>query len=195
LNAPVPVDPGSYKIGSGDSLTIAVFQVADLNRTVTVSETGTILLPLVGSVSVAGLTAQQISSTLTARLNRYLQSPQVSVEVAAYNSQKFSVDGAIKKPGVYPIKGQTSLMQAIAEAGGLGPIADESSVVVFRQIKGRKYAAIFDLNKIRSGQMPDPSMVKNDVVYVEESGTKRFAENLKAYLLPAASFARLVTPI
>jgi polysaccharide export outer membrane protein len=112
--------------------------------------------------------------------------------VKEYNSQKFTVEGSVREPGVYPIKGQTTLLQAIASAKGLGNLADASSVYMFRQINGRKYAARFDLNKIRSGKLPDPTLRTKDIVYVEESGSKRVFEYLKPFLSPASVFIRFI---
>ena len=111
----------AYEIGPLDVLDISVFQVPDLTKSVQVSDTGTINLPLVGEIAVAGRTAQEVERDLTSRLGaKYLQNPQVTVYVKDYNSQRVTVTGAVSKPGVYPIKGRTSLMQVVAMAGGLG---------------------------------------------------------------------------
>ena len=115
-----PSADSAYKIGPLDTLDISVFQVPDLTKSVQVSSTGTINLPLVGEIAVAGRTAQEVERDLTSRLGaKYLQNPQVTVYVKDYNSQRVTVDGAVKRPGVYPIKGETSLSQVVAEAGGM----------------------------------------------------------------------------
>jgi polysaccharide export outer membrane protein len=95
-------DPSSsaYKIGPLDVLDISVFKVAELSKSVQVADGGTINLPLVGEVPAAGKTAQEVETDLTAKLGaKYLQSPQVTVFVKEYNSQRVTVDGAVKKPG------------------------------------------------------------------------------------------------
>ena len=102
-----------------DVLDISVFQVPELTKSVQVADTGTINLPLLGEVVVAGRTAQQVERDLTTKLGaKYLQNPQVTVFVKEYNSHQVTIQGEIKKPGVFPLKGSTSLLQLIALAGG-----------------------------------------------------------------------------
>ena len=109
-----------YRIGPFDVLDISVFQVPELTKSVQVADSGTINLPLVGEVHVAGRTPQQLEHDLTARLGaEYLQNPQVTVVVKEYNSQNVTISGAVKKPGVYPIRGRTTLLQMVALAGDL----------------------------------------------------------------------------
>ena len=78
-------------------------------------------------------TAQEVERDLTSKLGaKYLKSPQVTVLVKEYNSQRVTVEGAVKTPGVHAIKGKTSLVQLIAIAGGLDRRSYDSTVVVFR---------------------------------------------------------------
>ena len=162
-----------YKIGASDVLKITVFQVDDLNRSVQVSGNGTITLPLIGQVTASGRTAQQVESDIAARLRaRYLQSPQVTVFIDQYNSQKVTVGGAVKKPGVYPVKGSLTLLEAIATAEGMDNVADPSNVVVFRDQAGARYVGRFNVDQMRAGAMRDPLMQNGDVVMVDSSGAK-----------------------
>src|SRR5262249_3836623 len=131
----------SYKIGPMDVLDISVFQVPDLTKSVQVSDTGTINLPLVGEVPVAGKTSQEVERDLTAKLGaKYLQNPQVTVYVKEYNSQQVTIEGAVQKPGIFSIKGKTSLLQLIAMANGFDPNSDWT-VLVLRESNGRRKAA------------------------------------------------------
>lgn len=167
--------PGSatYKVGPQDVLEVSVFKVPELSKTVQVSESGSINLPLVGEVAAAGKTAQEIERDLTKKLGaKYLQSPQVTVFVKEYNSQRVTVDGAVRKPGVYPIRGETSLVQAIAMAEGTDTNTASSNVVVFRTVDGQRSAARFDLADIRDGKATDPIMKEGDVVVVDTSTGK-----------------------
>ena len=150
-----------------------------------VSDTGTINLPLVGEVQVAGKTPQQVERDLTARLGaKYLQNPQVTVYVKEYNSQQLTVEGNVGKPGVFPIKGKTSLLQVIAMAGGMGDTSDWT-VLVLRQSNGRRQAAKFDVDAIQKGQADDPVMQSGDIVIAGTSAIKKgFGTVLKA--LPIA---------
>src|SRR5262245_29570354 len=149
---------GSYRIGALDVLDITVFQVPELTKSVQVGDNGMINLPLVGEVNVGGKTPNEVERELTAKLGaKYLQNPQVSVYVKEYNSQSVTVSGAVNKPGVYQIKGKTSLMQAIAMAGDLNPNSD-SSILILRQRDGKRLAGRFDLSAIQNGQADDPTL-------------------------------------
>jgi polysaccharide export outer membrane protein len=179
--------PGSsaYRIGALDVLDISVFQVPELTKTVQVADTGTINLPLVGEVSVVGKTAQEVERALTAKLGaKYIQDPQVTVYVKEYNSQQITVEGAIKKPGVFPLKGKTSLLQVIALADGFDPNSDWT-VLILRQSNGKRSAAKFDVNAIQKGRAEDPLLQPGDVVVAGSSAIKAgFNSILKA--LPVA---------
>ena len=131
-------------------LDITVFKVPELSKTIQVSETGTINLPLVGEVQAAGKTTQELERFLTAKLGAtYLQNPQVSVLVKENNSQHVVVQGAVEKTGVYPIRGKTTLMELVAMAGGLKNTSD-STVLVVRQAAGKTVGS-----KIRHGRDPE----------------------------------------
>ncbi len=177
--------PGStaYKIGPLDVLDISVFKVPELSRSVQVADVGSINLPLVGEIQAAGKTSREVEQDLTAKLGaKYLQSPQVTVYVKEYNSRRVTVDGAVKKPGVYPIRGKTTLVQFLAMAEGPNEVSDTSSIVVFRTANGKKSAAKFDLDEIRNGAAPDPVIQEGDVIVVNESMTKTAFQNfLKAF--------------
>jgi polysaccharide biosynthesis/export protein len=184
--------PGStaYKVGPQDLLEISVFNVPELSKKVEVAAEGTINLPLVGEVHAAGLTARQIEQKVTRLLGeKYLQNPQVTILVAEYNSQRVTIEGAVKKPGVYPIKGQLTLLQSIAVAQGLERTAD-TSVLVFRKKNGRRAAARFELDEIRSGKIKDPRLAAGDVVVVKTSFSKEAFDNV----LRAVPLARVFVP-
>lgn len=180
--------PGNtaYKIGPQDVLDISVFKVPELSKSVQVADSGTINLPLVGEVPAAGKTAQEVERELTKKLGaKYLQSPQVTVFVKEYNSQRVTIEGAVKKPGVYPVRGKTSLLQFIALAEGLDPAAQDE-IVVFRQADGKRIAGKFDIEEIRAGRLADPLIREGDVIVVGSSGMKAAWQNfLKA--VPAAA--------
>jgi polysaccharide export outer membrane protein len=162
-----------YRVGAQDLLEISVFGVDSLNKTVRVNSNGQITLPLIGGVQAGGHTIPELEQDIAAKLSKsYLQNPQVSVFVKEYTSQRITLEGALKNPGIYPITGKTTLLQSVALAGGLDPLADLGGVVVFRQIKGKKMAAVFDMRKLRSGQMPDPQVYGDDMIVVEASNSK-----------------------
>lgn len=177
-----PGDSGDYRIGPQDLLEISVFQVADLNRTVRVNTGGDVSLPLIGAVRVGGRTVHEVETDIAAKLSKsFLQDPQVSVFVKEFTSQRVTLEGALQKPGIYPLTGQTSLLQAIAMAQGLSELADTRGILVFRMIDGKKRAAVFDLGMIRKGKAEDPLIYGDDIVVVEQSGSKSmFSKFVKA---------------
>ena len=181
-----------YRIGPLDKLNIVVFQVADLTlQGVQVDGSGQMSLPLVGSILAAGKTTQELSVEIADRLRgRFLQDPQVSIWVQEAVSQKVTVDGAVREPGVYTMSGPTTLIQAVAMAKGPDArLANLTRVAIFRTIDGRRNAAVFDLKAIRSGKAEDPEILGNDVVVVESSALKgMFREVLGA--LPGLAIFR-----
>lgn len=162
-----------YRIGPQDLLTISVFGVPELNQDVRVNTSGDISLPLIGRLQAGGRTIQELEQDIATKLSAtMLQSPQVTVFIKEYTSQRVTVEGAVKKPGIFPITGRTSLLQAIATAGGLDELADPRALVIFRTIKGQKMAAVFDLEAIRHGAAEDPQVYGDDIVVVDISGSK-----------------------
>jgi polysaccharide export outer membrane protein len=160
-----------YRIGPEDLLEVQVFGVDQLTRTVRVNGRGLISLPLIGNVEVAGLTAQQAEALVVKKLGEsYLQDPQVSLFIKEYTSQRVIIEGAVNKPGVYPLRGPTTLLQSLAIAGGQGSLSDMAEVMLFRtEASGAKQTFTFDVDKIRSGQVPDPVVLNEDMIVVKRS--------------------------
>ncbi|WP_449448000.1 polysaccharide biosynthesis/export family protein [Thermomonas brevis] len=175
-----------YRIGAQDLLQISVFGVQDLDKEVRVNSNGQISLPLVGGVMAGGKTIPELETDLAKKYaDGFLQNPQVSVFVKEYTSQRVTLEGAVKKPGIYPITGRTSLLQAIALAEGVDDkIADLGGIVLMRQVGGRRKAAVYDLRLVRKGLVEDPQVYGDDIVVVEQSGSKsafrRFIETMPA---------------
>ncbi len=157
----------TYRIGAQDALEILVFGAPELTQTVQVSPTGQINLPLIGAVQAGGRTAPEVEAEIATRLRaKYLKSPQVNVYIKEFNSQKITVEGAVKKPGLYPITGQMSLLQAVALSGGFDDVASPRKVTIFRTIGGRATTATYDVSKINAGSAPDPNVQSGDIISV-----------------------------
>jgi polysaccharide export outer membrane protein len=168
-----------YRIGPSDLLSVTVFQTKDLDRDVRVDNAGQVSLPLIGTVEAAGRTAHELEADLAARYGtRYLQNPQISVFVKEFASQRVTVDGAVGKPGIYPLTTRLTLLQAISLAEGLDENASEHNVFVFRNVQGKRQFARFDLEAIRNGSNDDPDIQGEDVIVVDTSGGKVFLQNL-----------------
>jgi polysaccharide export outer membrane protein len=172
-------------------LDFSVFKAPELQRTAAVSEDGTINLPLVGEIPASGRTASELERDIAQRLGKkYLQNPQVTIVVREYNSQRITLEGAIKKPGVYPLKGKTTLLQAVATAEGFSDLA-EQTVVVFRQTNGQRTAAKFDIAEIRSGSAADPVLQAGDTIVASNSVAKETFQTIIKAIPLATVFALL----
>lgn len=160
-----------YRIGVGDKINVRVFQVPDLSfDNLVIDTSGNVQMPLIGAVRGSGRTPSEMSADIATRLSaRFLRDPQVTVTVTEAASQKITIDGAVAKPGVYEMRGSTSLLQAVAMAEGPTRLADLSKVAVFRTIEGRRSVALFDLGAIRQGRAEDPQVLGDDVVVVDTS--------------------------
>jgi len=167
------VGTAEYRIGGQDLIEISVFQVDELNRTVRINSSGQISLPLVGTLLAGGLTVSELEKLIATKLSEsYLQDPQVTVFVKEFSSQRITMEGAIGGPGVYPIQGRTTLLQAIAKAGGVTDLANLQGIVIFRKVDGQKMAAVFDLQAIRGGNAEDPEVYGDDVIVIDQSGPR-----------------------
>jgi polysaccharide export outer membrane protein len=173
-----PADPanGEYQIGADDTLEITVFQVPELSRTVQVDRNGEFVLPILGRVPAAGKTADELTAFLTDKLQgRYLKDPVIAVVVKVAAKNRVTVDGAVIKPGVYPLTGPTSLMQAVALANGPDPrVANMKRVTIVRAVDGRRESQTYDLAKIRDGKAVDPGVDADDIIIVEASSARSF---------------------
>jgi polysaccharide export outer membrane protein len=153
-----------------DTLKITVFQVADLSGEYEVDLAGRVGLPLIGNVKAIDLTTTQLDERITQMLSeKYLQHPDVTVGVKSSSTRVVTVDGSVRAPGVFPVRGEMTLMQVVAMARGTDDAANPHRVAIFRQIQGQRMAAAFDLISIRRGEMEDPKIYSGDIVVVDGS--------------------------
>ena len=165
----------------GDSLNISVWQDPKLNQTVVVGPDGTFGFPLAGHIRAAGRTPQQIERTLRQRLSKqYTGALDITVSLAKVNQEqealtqpKVYVTGEVQKPGAFPIDPpRTTVMQALALAGGLSPFAAGERIQVHRQRRGIDSIFTFDYNAYESGRKPAENIElhSGDVIVVPEKG-------------------------
>jgi len=121
-----------YVIGADDILSINVWNEPNLTRQVTVRSDGKISLPLVGEMQAAGRTPAELDEDITATLRSFITDPQVAVIVQEIKSQTFNILGQVGKPGSYPLTAATSVVDAIAMAGGLGTFAKKKGIYILR---------------------------------------------------------------
>lgn len=168
----VPLEAG-YKIAPMDTISVKVFKMPDLTGEYEVDLAGHISMPLIGEVRAYDLTTAQLDDALTHRLGeKYLENPDVSVGIKSSTRRNVTVDGAVTKSGSYAVNGPTTLMQAVAAAGGAREDANIRRVAVFRTISGQRQAAAFDLQAIRRGEAKDPPVYAGDIVVVDGSSIK-----------------------
>jgi len=176
-----------YRVGPLDVLDVEVFSVPDLTKSVRVSVGGEFTMPLVGTIPAAGKTAGEIEKEIATRLkDGFMENPQVTVFVKEYMSQRVTVEGAVREPGIFSLTGRTSLLQIIAMCKGLDELANPGGVVIYRNIDGRRYAAAFDIREIRAGRLIDPEVLGSDIVVVDFSGAR---SNLKDFLYAVPALA------
>lgn len=169
-----------YLIGPFDKLVIDVFGIEDLSKKeVQTDAGGRFSFPLAGIVEAGGKTPGEIEKLIEQRLRgRYVRNPQVTVNLRETVSQVVTVDGQVREPGLYPVVGRMTLMRAVATAKGLAEFAKQNDVVVFRTVKGRKMAALYNLKQIRRGVYEDPEIYANDVVVVGDSQARRLFKDV-----------------
>lgn len=193
LPAPENTQNGSEQpLSPNDVLDVNVFQVDNLNRTVQVDSNGQISLPLIGTITAAGKTVRQLEQEIeTAYGAKYLQSPDVSVFVKESIGQRITVDGEVNKAGIYPVASNSSLIDAIALAGGFNTVGDEKKVYIYRNIGPNTLVANYNVEEIRAGKMRNPRIYGGDKVVVFASKSKIAMNNLKDALGVASNAARI----
>ena len=144
--------PDSYRIGPEDVLQISVWKNEAMSRTVPVRPDGKISLPLVNDVQAAGLTALELRDVLTQKLKEYMPSPEVSVIVSDVRSFKVSVIGEVTRPARYELKTWTTVLDALALAGGFTPFAARSRIVILRPDGNTVTRIPFNYSKLISSE-------------------------------------------
>jgi polysaccharide export outer membrane protein len=179
-----------YRIAPLDKLTVTVFQVPDLSREVDVDLGGNITLPLVGTIRAVDQTTAQLQTQIEQALaQRYLRDPDVTITIRESSRRNITVEGSVRQPGVYPVNGPTTLIQAIAMARGTDENSNPRRVAVFRQIDGRRMAAAFDLTAIRRGNAENPVIYTGDIIVVDGSGLRAIQREIMS-TIPLLSIFR-----
>src|SRR6266567_8029772 len=122
-----------FTIGNDDVLAINVWKEPDISRSVPVRSDGKISLPLVGEVQAAGQTPVKLEQEIASKLQSYISQPEVTVMVQQINSQRFNILGQVARPGTFVITNSTTVLDAIALAGGFRDFAKQKSIYVLRQ--------------------------------------------------------------
>lgn len=159
-----------YIIGPEDVLEITVWRNQDLSKIVAVRPDGRISLPLIGDVTAVGKTPSRLTEEIASRLKEFKENPSVAIVVREVNSYSIYVLGEVARPGRYPLKSKTTLLQGITIAGGFTPVAARNKLVVFRLGEngsgGEKFKASYDDIVLRDGSNQNIELKPGDTVVV-----------------------------
>ena len=148
-----------FVIGNDDVLAVNVWKEPDVSRSVPVRSDGKISLPLVGEVQAAGKTPLALEQEIAGRLKNYISEPEVTVIVQQVNSQKFNILGQVVRPGSYVIANSTTVLDAIALAGGFRDFAKQKSIYVLREKPdGSQTRLAFNYKDVIKGKQPEQNI-------------------------------------
>lgn len=170
LSAAAPLAAEEYLVDEGDVLQISVFDHPDLATTVRVTADRQITVPLVGALSVQGLTVPQVATLVAARLgDGYILGPQVTVTVQEYRARKVNVIGRVNRPGAYEFRGRLTLLELLTRAGGLAPDAGATAAISGR---AGEAARTVDLRALllQGNTALDIEIRDGDSVHIAEAG-------------------------
>ena len=155
-------------------------QNSNISNQYIVSADGTIYLPLLQEIKVAGYTAKELSKEITNRYRRYLKQPYVKVRI---KNHKVFVLGEVKNEGVVPIEGNTiSVIEAISRSGGLTDYASRDKIRVIAKEGGKYKIRTLDMSKLSTLNIDSLVLRNNSIVYVEPRSSKAVRVGIQDYL-------------
>jgi polysaccharide biosynthesis/export protein len=152
-------DANGYVIGEQDQLTITVWKEKELSTSVVVRPDGKITVPLVGDVRVIGMTTLQLQALLSEKLKPFITVPQVTVAVSQINSRKIYLIGQVMREGTFPLNSSTTILQVIAEAGGLKDFAKRKNIYVLRQSENGEERYQFNYDAVIRGKKQEQNIL------------------------------------
>ena len=157
-----------YRLGPEDVIEVFVWKQPELTTTVVIRPDGRISLPLTNELEASGKTAIQLQKDITEKLREYITQPIVNVIVRQVNSLKISVLGEVRKPDVYRIKNQVTVLDAIAMAGGFTDLARPNRVIVIRNAQYGSQRIKINVKQVVADDGRAPFYLQPlDTVYVE----------------------------
>lgn len=180
-----------YLLRPADTISVTVFREPDFTlEAVRIGVEGNISMPMLGSISAAGMSAKQFEQDVTRRLMAVgVRAPMVSVNIVEYASHLVTVEGAVETPGVYTFQPGARLSSAIAMARGPKATAKREQVAVFRETEQGVMVAKFDYRQMSQGVMLDPVLQPGDRVVMGTSGLAVFWQDLLKALPAFGVFA------
>jgi protein involved in polysaccharide export with SLBB domain len=160
----------AYLLESGDDLEIKVYNIPELNATVRVRPDGKISLLLLNDVQAANLTTEQLTDVLSAGYAKYYHNPRVAVIVQSFSSMNVYVGGEVGHPGLIPLRGNITALQAVVQAGGLTETSRRTSLLVLRHLDtGAPQLLNLNVDEILANRAADVVLGASDVVYVPKT--------------------------
>jgi len=157
--APAAHSDDNYVIGANDVLSINVWKEPDVSRSVPVRSDGRISLPLVGELQAGGQTPRQLEQEIAKRLQNFISEPEVTVIVTESKSQKINILGMVARPGTYLLTGATTILDAVAMAGGFKDFAKQKSMYVLRAgPDGAQKRLPFNYKDVIKGKNPEQNI-------------------------------------
>lgn len=144
-------DDSAYRLGPEDQLRISVWDNKELTLDLVVRPDGKVSMPLIQDVVAEGLTAAQLAEEIRQKLSAYIVNPEVTVIVLQVNSPKYYLIGYVSRPGTYPLRGDISVLQALALAGGFTQFASPRSIKLIRNVEGRQEIRKINYYKLIDG--------------------------------------------
>jgi polysaccharide export outer membrane protein len=163
-----PPDMETYLLGPEDAIEISVWKEPELTKQLVVRPDGKISYPLIGEVQAAGLTVKQLQEDILKRLQKFVTDVNVTVILLKAQYYKVYVTGKVNKPGEFLVGRPTTVMQAIAMAGGVTPFASPGSIIILRKAGGKEEAFPFNYNRVAKGRDLEENriLMPGDVVVV-----------------------------
>lgn len=163
---------GSYQIQPGDELNVSFYLSPEFNEAVTVRPDGKITMRLIGAIQAAGYTPTRLAEQIDKEYGSELRAPHATVRVKNMPNRVVYVEGEVTKPGAIPLAPGMTALQAIADAGGLTPDANDTAVLVRRDVCGTPQKIDIALNKAMSdpASEADAGLMPRDILLVPRSG-------------------------
>ena len=160
-----------YVLGCGDAIKVTVWRHDEASTDAVVAPDGKISLPLIGEVSVAGLTVAEFKDELNKQYRDFINEPHVTVTIREINSLKIYVFGEVTKPGEFRLNSTTDVLQAISLAGGFTIYANKSNIKIIRKEGDKKIKINFNYNEVIKGKnlAQNIPLKAGDVIVVSES--------------------------
>jgi polysaccharide export outer membrane protein len=150
-----PVDPKAYVIGAEDLISIRVWREPENSGSFVVRPDGKVSVPLVGEIQAAGLTPEKLSESIAESLQKVMVHPEVTVGVEKVNSKKYYIQGEVNRPGSYPLVIDTTILEALVNAGGFRDFANTKKIVILRGNERIK----FNYNQVTHGKKMDQNIM------------------------------------